>query len=391
LVNIREDFTYQWFFMQSYILKGAKIYGDNEFQYKDIVVKNGIIKAICDEAKEVEYNLPSIQLNQDDFVIPGFIDIHIHGSQGADVMDASVDALDVISKSIYSHGVTSYLATTMTASNEDILKSMQAVAKYTTTEYSQRAKIVGIHLEGPFISPGKIGAQNPNYLQGADVEKLANWHKASNNLIKKITIAPEIENANKVIQYCNSQNIISSIGHTNCTMAQALKAIDSGCCHATHLFNAMSPIEHRNPGAATALLMSKKVLAELIVDGIHLHPDMVKFTHEIKGSDNIALVTDAMSAQGAGEGVFDLGGQKVIVKNGEARLENGVLAGSVLTMNKALENMMKFSNCNLYQAVKMTSTNQAKSLGFKKGQIKSGYDAEFVVLDKNYQIKQVIN
>ncbi len=208
--------------------------------------------------EESEYNLPVIELKNDDFVIPGFIDIHIHGSQGADVMDADVDALDTISKSIYSHGVTSYLATTMTASNEDILKSMQAVAKYTATQHSQRAKIAGIHLEGPFISPGKIGAQNPNYLQGADVEKLANWHHSSNNLIKKITIAPEIANADKVIKYCNSQNITSSIGHTACTMAQALKAIENGCSHATHLFNAMTPIEHRNPGAATALLMSKK-------------------------------------------------------------------------------------------------------------------------------------
>ena len=377
--------------MQSYILKGAKIYSDNDFKHQDIVVKNGVILAICDDAKESEYNLPSIVLSQDDYIIPGFIDIHIHGSQGADVMDADVDALDMISKSIHSHGVTSYLATTMTASNEDILKSMEAVAKYTSFQHNQRAKIVGIHLEGPFISPDKIGAQNPNYLQGADVQKLANWHNASNNLIKKITIAPEIANAGKIIQYCNAQNIISSIGHTNCTMVQALKAIDSGCSQATHLFNAMSPIEHRNPGAATALLMSKKVLAELIVDGVHLHPDIVRFTHEIKGSNHIALVTDAMSAQGACDGVFDLGGQKVIVKNGAARLENGVLAGSVLTMNKALKNMMEFSNCTLHEAVKMTSTNQAKSLGLKKGKIKVGYDAELVVLDRNYQIKQVIN
>lgn len=377
--------------MQSYILKGAKIYCQDDFQYKDIVVENDKIKEVVVDIDTTKYNLPIINLDSDDYVVPGFIDIHIHGSQGADVMDGDVDALDVISKSIYSHGVTSYLATTMTATNEAILESMQAVARYTAMQQSDRAKIAGIHLEGPFISPGKIGAQNPNYLQGADVEKLDNWHNASNNLIKKITIAPEIDNADKVIAYCNSQNIISSIGHTSCTMAQALNAIEQGCSHATHLFNAMTPIEHRNPGAANALLMSKKVLAELIVDGIHLHPDMVKFTHEIKGGDNIALVTDAMSAQGAGEGVFDLGGQKVIVKNGEARLENGVLAGSVLTMNKALENMMKFSNCSLHQAVKMTSTNQAKSLGLNKGRIKQGFDAEFVVLDKNYQIKQVIS
>ncbi|AIT08570.1 N-acetylglucosamine-6-phosphate deacetylase [Candidatus Francisella endociliophora] len=377
--------------MQSYILKSAKIYGENDFEYKDIVVKDKKIFAIKEDVKAEDFNLPVIELSSDDYVIPGFLDIHIHGSKGADVMDGDVDALDVISKSIYKQGVTSYLATTMTASNEDILKSMNAIKTYNLKEHNESAKIAGVHLEGPFISPGKIGAQNPNYLQEVDVTKMANWHLACDSLVKKITIAPEIKNAHKVIEFCNSQNIISSIGHTSCTMAQALNAIEHGCSHATHLFNAMSPIEHRKPGAATALLMSKKVLAELIVDGIHLHPDMVKFTYEIKGSDNIALVTDAMSAQNAGEGIFELGGQKVIVKNGEARLENGVLAGSVLTMNKALENILKFTNCSLHNAVKMTSTNQAKSLGFKKGQIKVGFDAEFVILDKNYQVKQVVN
>ncbi|QIV96140.1 N-acetylglucosamine 6-phosphate deacetylase [Allofrancisella inopinata] len=376
--------------MQSYILKGAKIYNDRAFEYKDIVVRNNVIETIAEDIKQSNYNLPVLQLLASDFVIPGFIDIHIHGSKGADVMDASVEALETISKSIYTQGVTSYLATTMTASDEHITKAMQVIAQYNKLEHTDTAKMLGVHLEGPFISAGKIGAQNPNYLQGADIDKLAKWHKASNNLIKKITIAPEIENANAVIEYCNSQKIISSIGHTNCTMAQALKAIDQGCSHATHLFNAMSSIDHRNPGAATALLMSKKVLVELIVDGIHLHPDTVKFAYEIKGSDNIALITDAMSAQAAGEGIFELGGQKVIVKHNQARLENGVLAGSVLTMNKALANMLKFSGCELFEAVKMTSTNQAKSLGLKKGQLKVGFDAEFVILDKNYQVKQVI-
>ncbi len=377
--------------MQSYIIKGAKIYAQNGFEHKDIVIKNNVISAIDEDIKVAEYNLPVIELSSDDYVIPGFIDIHIHGSMGADVMDADIDALQTISKSLYKQGVTSYLATTMTASNDHILRAMNAIKSYNSHQHTDSSKIVGVHLEGPFISPGKIGAQNPNYLQQADVAKMASWHNACNNLVKKITIAPEIENAKQVIDFCNNHNIVSSIGHTSCTMAQALEAIDHGCSHATHLFNAMSPIDHRNPGAATALVMSKKVLAELIVDGIHLHPDMVKFAYEIKGSDNIALITDAMSAQCAGEGVFDLGGQKVIVKDGQARLENGVLAGSVLTMNKALENFIKFTNCSLHDAVKMTSTNQAKSLGFKKGDIKVGYDADLVVLNKYYQIKQVFN
>ena len=377
--------------MQSYIIKGAKVYLEQNFEYRDIVVINGVIKVVAEDIKLSQYNLPQLEFLSSDYIIPGFIDIHIHGSKGADVMDADVSALDTISESIYSQGVTSYLATTMTATDEHITKTMSSVAKYDSMTHQNRAKIVGIHLEGPFISPGKIGAQNPNYLQEARIDSLAKWYNTSNNLIKKITIAPEIQGAKGVIGYCNKHNIISSIGHTSCTMAQTLQAIDSGCSHATHLFNAMTGIDHRKPGAAMALLMSKKILAELIVDGIHLHPDTVKFTYDIKGSDNIALVTDAMSAQSAGEGLFDLGGQKVIVKNGEARLENGVLAGSVLTMNKAFENMIKFSNCSLHDAVKMSSTNQAKSLGLLKGQIREGFAAEFVVLDKNYQLKQVIS
>ncbi|APC97114.1 N-acetylglucosamine-6-phosphate deacetylase [Francisella frigiditurris] len=377
--------------MQSYILKGAKVCFDTEIKHSDILVKNGVIELVQEDIKKDLYNLPVIELSSDDYVLPGFIDIHIHGSNGADVMDGSFESLETISKSIYKHGVTSYLATTMTASYEDILNSMLAIKNYNQKIIKDSAKIAGIHLEGPFISPGKIGAQNPNYLQDANLDKLNTWNINSGNLVKKITIAPEIKGTNEIIDFCNKQKIITSIGHTACTAHQALAAIERGCSHATHLFNAMSGVDHRNPGAATAILMSKKVLAELIVDGVHLHKDTVKFAYEIKGTNNIALITDAMSAQGCADGLFELGGQKVIVKHGEARLENGVLAGSVLTMNKALENMIKFTDCSLLDAVKMTSTNQAKSLNLKGGQIKVGYNAEFVILDKNYQVKQTLN
>lgn len=377
--------------MQSYILKGAKVCFDTEIKHSDILVKNGVIELVQEDIKKDLYNLPVIELSGDDYILPGFIDIHIHGSNGADVMDASLESLETISKSIYKHGVTSYLATTMTAPYEDILNSMIAIKNYNQKNIKNSAKIAGIHLEGPFISPGKIGAQNPNYLQDANLDKLNTWNINSGNLVKKITIAPEIKGTNEIIDFCNKQKIITSIGHTACTAHQALAAIERGCSHATHLFNAMSGVDHRNPGAATAILMSKKVLAELIVDGVHLHKDTVRFAYEIKGTDNIALITDAMSAQGCADGLFELGGQKVIVKHGEARLENGVLAGSVLTMNKALENMIKFTNCSLLDAVKMTSTNQAKSLSLKGGQIKVGYNAEFVILDKNYQVKQTLN
>ena len=378
--------------MQNYILKAEQVCLEKKIVPGYIVIQNKKITKISQNLDYKKLNLPLVEIDSSSYVIPSFIDIHIHGSNGADVMDADVDALKTISKSIYKHGVTSYLATTMTAPDEDISKSLQAIKNYNNYIKNERvANIVGVHLEGPFISPDKIGAQNPLFLQDSSVNKLSKWNNIDNNLIKKITIAPEIDNINSLINYCNKNKIVTSIGHTNCTAKQALNAINLGCSQATHLFNAMSGCDHRNPGATSAILMSKKVLAELIVDGIHLHQDTVKFAYEIKGSDNIALVTDAMNAQGYGEGLFSLGGQKVIVKNGEARLENGVLAGSVLTMNKAFENMIKFSNCSLLDAIKMTSTNQAKSLGLKKGLIAEGYDAEFVILDKNYQLQKVIS
>lgn len=378
--------------MRSYRMSAAQIITTEAVIEGEIAVHDGKIVAVG-EPDNAFSHLPLIEYSSSDLVMPGFIDTHIHGSCGCDVMDAEIESLKVISESLYHQGVTGFLATTMTQTEAAITKAVSNVACF-NKEYRhvpRLADILGIHLEGPFISPDKIGAQNPHFLQGASVEKLKNWQYQANNLIRKLTIAPEIKGANDIIHWCKAYGVIASVGHTNCTAKQALDAIDRGCSQATHLFNAMSGIDHRNPGAAIALLMSQDVVAELIVDGVHLAPEIVDMVYRIKGAHGILLVTDAMSAQAYGEGVFELGSQKVIVKNNEVRLENGVLAGSVLTMNNALKNMLKYSHCSLMDLVKMTGFNAAKSLGIEgeKGDIKVGMDADLVVMDKHFQIKQV--
>lgn len=374
--------------MNSYVLTGAKVVSGDHIGDYQVAVKNGKIVAVDNDLSSEFSSLPHIALQSTDVIVPGFIDIHIHGSQGADVMDGSVEALEVISQSIYTQGVTGYLATTMTCAVSDIDRSMQAIAAY-HQQSRQGANILGVHLEGPFISANKIGAQNPNYLHGADAHLLDQWHRLSGGALKKVTLAPEIEGCDALIGWCKHHGVVGSIGHSNCTAHQALQAIEKGCTQATHLFNAMSGVDHRRPGVAAAFLMSKNLLSELIVDGVHLAGDTVRMTYKILGADQIVLVTDAMSAQAKGEGLFKLGGQNVIVKNGEARLENGTIAGSVLQMNKAFENMLNTTKANWVDMVKMTSHNAAKSLGLgsSKGQIKVGYDADIVVLDQYYQVK----
>ncbi|WP_151193351.1 N-acetylglucosamine-6-phosphate deacetylase [Cysteiniphilum sp. JM-1] len=378
--------------MQSYRITGAQIVTKDAVLEGEIAVECGKIMAVGEPHSSFSH-LPIVEYHQSDKVIPGFIDTHIHGSCGCDVMDGEIESLKVITSSLYRQGVTSFLATTMTQTEAAISKALNNVADFNKSHAHGRhfANILGVHLEGPFISPDKIGAQNPAFLQESSIAKLKSWQHKANNLVKKITLAPEMLGANQVIDWCVSEQMIASVGHTNCTAKEALAAIDRGCSQATHLFNAMSGIDHRKPGAATALLMSEKIVAELIVDGVHLAPEIVDMVYRVKGADGILLVTDAMSAQAHGEGVFDLGGQKVIVKNNEARLENGVLAGSVLTMNNALKNMLTYSDCSLPEIVKMTSYNAAKSLNMHhyKGDIKKGADADLVVVDKHFQIKQV--
>jgi N-acetylglucosamine-6-phosphate deacetylase len=377
------------------ILAGGSIYTETEVLTDSaIVIKDKHIEAIVPKAAIQQYTSATVLEFHDDVkMIPGFIDMHIHGTNGKDVMDASFDALATISKSLAEQGTTSYLATTMTASVNEIENTLCHVREYLKVQHEVNgAKIVGVHLEGPFLSPDKVGAQRSDLILNPDIHLVEHWQKISGNLIKLITLAPELPGSLDFIRYLVSNNIIPSMGHTNANYSEAVAAIEAGSCHATHLFNAVRGIHQREPGAVTAVLLSDKVMAELIVDGVHLHPAIVQMALKLKGIDKLVLVTDAMRATCLCDGEYDLGGQVVDVKNGVASLKDGTLAGSTLTMSAAIKNMLHFTDCDLSDVVKLTSENPAKSLGLfdKIGSIAPNKMADLVVLDKQLSIKMTI-
>jgi N-acetylglucosamine-6-phosphate deacetylase len=312
-------------------------------------------------------------------LIPGRIDLHIHGAQGADVMDATPAALTQICQALAAEGVTGFLATTMTDSPENITRALRNLAQ------CHRTEILGVHLEGPFIAPQQIGAHRSEYLLPPDPHWLARWQKDSGGKIRWVTLAPELPGAIDFIRYLCEQGMIAAIGHTQADFAVTESAIAAGASHITHLFNAMRAFHHREPGCVGAALLDARVSAEVIADGHHCHPAALNLALRLKGRDGLVLVTDAMRAKCCEQrDSFDLGGQAVTVQAGAARLKNGTLAGSVLTMTQAAKNMQHFTGCSLSDLIAFTSLNPARLLHRedKKGSIAVGKDADLVVLNE---------
>jgi N-acetylglucosamine-6-phosphate deacetylase len=374
------------------ILSGATIYTENAvLKNTALVIKNQKIENIISATEINQYPSAKIINFPEQFsVVPGFIDMHIHGVNGHDVMDASFNALATISETLASEGTTSYLATTMTAAPNDIENVLCHIQGYMQQQNKVTgATILGVHLEGPFLSANKVGAQRSDFILNPDVQWIKQWQHVSQNSIKLVTLAPELENSVEMIRYLKQHNIIASIGHTNATYAETCDAIAAGCSHVTHLFNAMRGMHQREPGVVTAALLANHVTAEIIVDGVHLHPAIVELIFKLKKSERMVLVTDSMRAKCLPDGFYDLGGQEVEVKEGVASLANGVLAGSTLKMSDAIVKMMKYSHCTLRDIIKMTSENPAKSLGIfnQRGSISPGKIADIVVLDGNFKIE----
>ena len=321
-------------------------------------------------------------------VIPGFIDQHIHGANGADHMDATFEALDTIASFLPKEGTTSYLATTMTQSSKAITKALETIADY-MDEHNEpgKAEILGIHLEGPCISEKHIGAQNPAYVVKPTRAVFNPFWEASRRRVKLITYAPEEAEAG-FTDYLRTLGVVPSAGHTDATYDQIVAEIPNGLCNLTHFHNAMTPHHHRKPGVVTAGFINNTLKAEMIVDGIHLHPAVVKATYEIKGADNIILITDAMRAKGLPDGEYDLGGQAVTKVGYECRIANGSLAGSVAEMDFAVRNFKDFTGASLRELMKVSSENAAKQLNVfdRKGSIAFGKDADLVIMDENLQI-----
>jgi N-acetylglucosamine-6-phosphate deacetylase len=356
-----------------------------------VIVEEGRIKNIIPRSKlQAGLSAVTYEFPEDHYLIPGLIDLHIHGAAGHDVMDGTVEALTEISQSLAGEGVTGFLATTMTASHERIGSVLKTIAE--AMLHQQAAAIIGAHLEGPFISSAKMGAQLGEEICFPDASKVSHWQVLAKGAIKMMTLAPELPDALSLIKKLREMGIVASIGHTNATYAEARNAIEAGCSHATHLFNAMRGIHQREPGAAGALLLADDVNAELIVDGLHLHPAIVELVLRLKGKDKLLLVTDAMRAKCLGDGQYDLGGQMVDVQSNVATLANGTLAGSTLRMPEAIKNMVQFTQCSLADAVSMASYTPAKILGLdkRKGSIAEGKDADLVVMNASFEVRMTM-
>lgn len=316
---------------------------------------------------------------------PGFIDVHIHGANNADTMDATAEALDRLAIVLPKEGTTSFLVTTITSSLEKSEKALANADEYIRNHQKKgNAEILGIHLEGPFINPKRAGAQPIEYIIPPDLPLLKKWLDIAGGHIRQVTLAPEQKDAYDLIHFLNEQKIIASIGHSDASYDEVLKAINSGVKSVTHLFNQMSGLHHREAGIVGAAFLHDELRAEIIADGLHISPEAVKLAYRAKGKEGLLLITDSMRAKHSGEGNFELGGQKVIVKDGLASLENGTLAGSVLKMDEAVRNMIEFTGCSLEEAITMAAVNPAEHLGLnmRKGSLSKGKDADVVILDE---------
>jgi len=318
------------------------------------------------------------------YLSAGFIDLHIHGSGGADTMDASLDALQTISNTLLQTGTTSFLATTMTMSKDDIVNALVNIRD--NAKLANGASILGAHMEGPFINPAQCGAQDTEFILLPSMEIIDEFAP----FVKMITLAPEIARGMEFVKQIKSRHphIVLSIGHSNATYEEAKNSFDAGISHATHLGNAMSGFHHRNPGVLGAVLDSD-ITCDVIADGIHMHKASLRIFWQQK-KDKLILITDAMRAGCMKCGAYNLGGQEVNVRDGKATLADGRLAGSVLRLNEALANMVKFTNMTLVEAIYSVTAAPARKLEINKGFIQAGYDADIVLFDEKLDILTTI-
>ena len=363
--------------MSSLVIINAKIIANDKIIEGKILFFNNKILGISDF---VNFDNMDVIDAKGAYVSAGFIDIHIHGSGGVDVMDGTREALEILSDTVLQTGTTSLLATTMTMSSGVIEKALQNIKKYGKTVMG--AEILGIHLEGPFINTFKHGAQDKEYIQKANIELIENYM----DLVKMITIAPEVEGAEDFIKVLtkNYPHIILSIGHSDASYEDSKKSFSWGVSHATHLFNAMNPYNHREPGIVGAVFDSD-VSCDIIADLIHIHPAVLELTYKAK-KEKLMLITDSMRAGCMVCGNYDLGGQSVKVNNGKATLKDGTLAGSVLKLNEAVHNMVKHTSMSVVEAISAVTKVPAEKLGIKKGELKKGYDADIVIFDEDFSI-----
>lgn len=367
--------------------KNSNILTEEGLKKTNLIIENGYIYSIgnCDEEGLIE-------LDDKFIVIPGLIDEHIHGTNGVDVIDGNEEDIYKIACSLSEEGITAFLPTTTTQSIEVLDKSLLNVRNYILKNTEEGAQVLGIHLEGPFISDAYKGAQLGNYIIKPDIEIFKHLEEISGDNIKLVSMAVEEKGAMEFIKYLKDKKVVVSAGHTNATYNEIKTAIENGLTCTTHTYNGMRPYMKDDIGTVGSALLCDELYTELICDGVHVSIPAVKFLYKNKPSHNIVLISDALRTKGMPNGIYEELEQKIILKDKEARLEDGTLAGSVLKLNEAIKNFMDFTGSNFEDAVKCATENPAKNLGLfhKMGSIKENKIANLVIVDKELNVYQTI-
>jgi N-acetylglucosamine-6-phosphate deacetylase len=324
-------------------------------------------------------------------VAPGFVDLHIHGARGRDFMDGTMDSLQTLSETLARHGTTCFLPTTMSAPEPDILSALRGFVLH-RKRIEAGAVPLGIHMEGPFLNPVCRGTHDARYLKPADVLSLRRWREVSQNSILKITVAPEMDRNLALVREAAAAGIQISIGHSNATVEQARSAVDAGARQATHTFNAMRPFHQREPGILGQVLTDERVFTEVICDGIHVHPTALRLLLTLKGVDRMLLITDGLSAIDMPDGSYPLGDKMIVVERGECHDPEGRLAGSTLTLDRAVRNLVEWFDLPLHEALTAASATPARSMGIigEKGVVAPGADADLVFLDAGLNVMKTM-
>ena len=357
-----------------------------------VLVEHGrVLEISARNSKQVPVGIPTSDFG-DRVMAPGYVDLHIHGSAGYDVMDYTAEALPAIEQLLARHGVTSYFPTTVTAPMDTTLRALDRLAgaiearQLNSKGGKSRGVPLGIHLEGPFISHARRGVHPPGNLLAPTLALFEQFWQAARGWIRIMTIAPELRGTPEVISEAVRRGICVSLGHSDADFAAAERGIAAGARHATHTFNAMRPLDHRSPGILGAVLTDRRLSADIIADGVHLDPAIVKLFANAKGPEQTVLITDAISATGMPDGRYRLGSFEVDVRDGKC-MADGKLAGSVLTMDRAVRNLARFAEWELPQAVAAASQNPARVAQIaNKGVLTVGADADFVVLNAEGEV-----
>ena len=366
-------------------LKHAKLLLKDKIEYDKVLLLSDNIEGIVNE-NEIPEGAEIIDCNGG-YIAPGFIDLHIHGYLGRDVCDANEESIRTIAGGLLENGVTGFLPTTMTVDMEVIKGALDACRSVMNSGEFYGSTILGVHAEGPFISASKKGAQDERFILKPD----ADFVKANADVIKIITLAPEEDkDFAEIKRIADETDVVVSMGHTSADYKTAMESSKNGVKHATHLFNAMTPMTHRAPGVVGAALNSD-VSCELIVDTYHVDPALYEMVYKMKGR-KLCFITDCLPAGGLPEGEYTLGGAKIIYKDNLCKLEDGTIAGSVLKLNKGVWNVYKNSTIPLYECVNCATLNPATAIGVvdRKGSIELHKDADIVVLDDEFNVRKTI-